>query len=47
MHRTRRGKQWYFGMKLHIEVDSRRGLIGQQAKHQYTFGLIRGNAAAH
>jgi len=27
MHATRKGKQWYFGMKLHIGVDSQSGLI--------------------
>lgn len=26
MHQTRKGKQWYFGMKLHIGVDSHWGL---------------------
>ena len=26
MHQTRRGQQWYFGMKLHIGVDSQSGL---------------------
>ena len=26
MHQTRKGKQWYFGMKLHIGVDSQSGL---------------------
>ena len=26
MHQTRKGKQWYFGMKLHIGVDSQTGL---------------------
>ena len=26
MHRTRKGQQWYFGMKMHIGVDSRSGL---------------------
>lgn len=26
MHQTRKGKQWYFGMKLHIGVDCRTGL---------------------
>jgi IS5 family transposase len=26
MHQTRKGKQWHFGMKLHIGVDSRTGL---------------------
>jgi IS5 family transposase len=27
MHQTRKGKQWYFGMKAHIGVDSRSKLI--------------------
>ena len=27
MHQTRKGKQWYFGMKAHIGVDSRNKLI--------------------
>jgi transposase, IS5 family len=27
MHQTRKGQQWYFGMKLHIGVDSRTKLI--------------------
>ncbi|MBA2723813.1 MAG: IS5 family transposase [Methylibium sp.] len=26
MHQTRKGEQWYFGMKLHIGVDSQTGL---------------------
>ncbi|MGF6408448.1 IS5 family transposase [Paraburkholderia sp. MM5482-R2] len=26
MHQTRKGKQWYFRMKLHIGVDSQSGL---------------------
>lgn len=26
MHKTRKGQQWYFGMKLHIGVDSQSGL---------------------
>ena len=26
MHQTRKGRQWYFGMKLHIGVDSQTGL---------------------
>ena len=26
MHRTRKGQQWYFGMKMQIGVDSRTGL---------------------
>jgi predicted GNAT family N-acyltransferase len=27
MHQTRKGKQWFFGMKLHIGVDSKVGFI--------------------
>jgi IS5 family transposase len=26
MHQTRKGQQWYFGMKLHIGLDSQSGL---------------------
>ncbi len=26
MHQVRKGKQWFFGMKLHIGVDSETGL---------------------
>jgi IS5 family transposase len=27
MHQTKKGNEWYFGMKAHIGVDSRRKLI--------------------
>ena len=27
MHQTRKGQQWYFGMKLHIGVDAQTGLV--------------------
>ena len=27
MHQTRKGQQWYFGMKAHIGVDARSGLV--------------------
>jgi IS5 family transposase len=27
MHQTRKGNQWYFGMKAHIGVDSREGIV--------------------
>ena len=27
MHQTRKGQQWYFGMKLHIGVGSQSGLV--------------------
>ncbi len=26
MHQTRKGNQWYFGMKAHIGVDAQSGL---------------------
>lgn len=31
MHQTRKGQQWYFGMKLHVGVDSRTGLVHSAA----------------
>jgi IS5 family transposase len=31
MHQTCKGRQWYFGMKLHIGVDSRTGLVHSAA----------------
>lgn len=31
MHQTRKGQQWYFGMKLHIGVDSQTGLTQSAA----------------
>ncbi len=27
MHQTRKGNQWYFGMKAHVGVDAQRGLV--------------------
>ncbi len=27
MHQTRKGNQWYFGMKAHIGVDSEMGIL--------------------
>ena len=33
MHQTRKGQQWYFGMKLHIGVDSRSGHGAQRGGH--------------
>ena len=27
MHQTRKGKQWYFGVKAHIGVDSKQGIV--------------------
>lgn len=38
MHQTRKGNQWYFGMKLHIGVDDQLGLIHSidtTAAHQH------------
>ncbi len=31
MHQTQKGRQWYFGMKLHIGVDSQTGLAHRVA----------------
>lgn len=31
MHQARKGQQWYFGMKMHIGVDSRIGLVHSAA----------------
>lgn len=31
MHQTRKGQQWYFGMKMHIGVGSRTGLVHSAA----------------
>ena len=31
MHQTKKGNQWHFGMKLHIGVDSRTGLVHSAA----------------
>src|SRR3979490_1920319 len=27
MHQTKKGKQWYFGLKAHIGVDSKQGVV--------------------
>jgi len=27
MHQTRKGRQWYFGLKAHIGVDSKEGVV--------------------
>jgi IS5 family transposase len=27
MHQSKKGKQWYFGMKAHIGVDAQSGLV--------------------
>ena len=50
MHQTRKGQQWYFGMKLHIGVDSQTGLTHSDVvtaanvhdKHALT-DLLHGN----
>ena len=36
MHQTKKGNQWYFGMKAHIAVDSRTKLIHSVAALQRT-----------
>ena len=50
MHQTKKGRQWYFGMKLHIGVDSQTGLAHSAVataanvhdKHPLP-GLLHGN----
>ena len=27
MHQTKKGNEWYFGMKVHIGVDSQTGMV--------------------
>lgn len=27
MHQTRKGNEWYFGMKMHIDMDSKTKLV--------------------
>jgi len=34
MHQTRKGEQWFFGMKLHIGVDSQTGPGAQRGGHR-------------
>ena len=41
MHQTRKGQQWYFGMKLHIGVDSQSGLAHAQTVEQLGYGGSR------
>ena len=26
-HQTKKGEQWYFGMKTHIDIDSKNGIV--------------------
>jgi IS5 family transposase len=33
MHQTKKGRQWYFGMKAHIGVDARSGLVHTLDRH--------------
>ena len=42
MHRTKKGKQWYFGMKAHIGVDSESGLT-----HTLATAPANGSDVAH
>ena len=49
MHQTRKGQQWYFGMKLHIGVDSQSGLAHSavvtaaniRARAEHVFGVVK------
>ena len=42
MHQTRKGRQWYFGMKAHIGVDSRSKLIHSVVATPQPMSMIRG-----
>ena len=37
MHQTRKGKQWYFGMKAHVGVDSKTKMIHRWWRQQPTW----------
>jgi hypothetical protein len=43
MHQTRKGKQWYFGLKAHIGVDSKQGHVHSV---EYVGGFGSGQAHA-
>ena len=43
MHQTRKGQQWYFGMKLHIGVDSQTGLAHTAVVKHPLPDLLHGN----
>jgi hypothetical protein len=36
MHQTKKGNQWYFGMKVHIGVDKDTGLISFTARRRWS-----------
>jgi IS5 family transposase len=40
MHQTKKGKQWYFGMKAHVGVDSKTKMI-------HSVVATAANVAAH
>jgi IS5 family transposase len=44
MHQTRKGQQWYFGMKLRTGVDSRTGLAHRalvRARVEHVFAVLK------
>ena len=43
MHQTRKGQRWYFGMKLHIGVDSQTGLAHTAVVKHPLPDLLHGN----
>ena len=50
MHQTKKGNQWYFGMKAHIGVDAQSGLVNggrkvRRARHGANAGRLRFRAA--
>lgn len=41
MHQTRKGQQWYFGVKLHIGVDSKTGLAKVRSRVEHVFAVVK------
>ena len=54
MHQSKKGNQWYFGMKLHIGADSQSGLVHSASvsagnvhdSHELPNPLLHGGDAA-
>lgn len=46
MHQTSKGKQWYFGLKAHIGVDSKMQLRFSDLQHRLTLGAARAEDGA-
>jgi IS5 family transposase len=46
MHQTRKGKQWYFGLKAHIGVDSKEGIVHGEERKVWGDGGYQGQGEA-